>query len=112
MTIRRSVSTVVMAALLAGLIPTGAFAATPGQSRDTRSGGLRAAIDRAATRAVADHQLTPNPRAGQNGVRMQGSGGGHVALVVTLVSAVAGAAGTYYMIKEMKKATNQAASSK
>lgn len=47
-------------------------------------------------------------RSGQAGVA-GGSGGGHaMALIITLVTTAAGIAGTAYMIKSMKKATDQA----
>ena len=54
------------------------------------------------------------PRADRvNGTLMQrgygGGGGGHMMMVMSLVSMVAGVGVTYYMIKEMQKATNQAA---
>jgi hypothetical protein len=62
-----------------------------------------------AAPAAADTQSIPRtmPRTGSNRIRKQG-GGGHFGMVVGLVSTLAGAAGSYYMIKEMKKTTEQA----
>lgn len=107
MTIRQCVSMVVAAALVATAMP--AMAAGPDQIRHGRPAGLRAAIDRAATRAVAEHQLTATPArpAGQSGARLQSRGGGHTAMVISLVSVVAGAAATYLMVKQLKKTTDQ-----
>lgn len=85
MTICQCVSTAVMVAMFAAAFPAGAMAADPGQPRDGRSGSLRAAVDRAATRAVAEHQLTsaPGRPAAQNGARLQSTGGGgHVAMII------------------------------
>lgn len=56
--------------------------------------------------------VTGSSRANQ--VAMQagygGGGGGHLMMVVSLVGMVAGAGMTYYMIKQMQKTTNAAAS--
>jgi hypothetical protein len=46
------------------------------------------------------------PRSGGS-IRKQG-GGGKTGMIIGLVTTLAGAAGTYYMIKEMKKTTDQA----
>jgi hypothetical protein len=61
-----------------------------------------------AAPAAADTQSVPRtmPRSGGR-IRKQG-GGGKTGMVIGLVTTLAGAAGTYYMIKEMKKTTDQA----
>ena len=57
--------------------------------------------------AAVDAQSVPRtmPRS-SGGIRKQG--GGKTGMVVGLVSTLLGAAGTYYMIKELKKTTEQA----
>jgi uncharacterized protein HemX len=93
--------------LVTGAMPV--MAAGPDHVKDTQSGSLRSAVERAATRAVAEHQLTsaPGRPAAQTGARMQSSGGGHTGMIISLVSVIAGAAGTYYMVKQLKKTTDQ-----
>jgi hypothetical protein len=61
-----------------------------------------------APAAAADGQSIPRtmPRSGGS-IRKQG-GGGKTGMMIGLVTTLAGAAGTYYMIKEMKKTTDQA----
>ena len=69
--------------------------------------GSQLALAPAARPAVAAQSIPRTmPRTGSDRVRRQG--GGHAAMVIGLVSTLAGAAGTYYMIKEMKKTTDQA----
>ncbi|MEP6917040.1 MAG: hypothetical protein ABJC89_15420 [Acidobacteriota bacterium] len=78
---------------------------------------LRAAVAKSASQivltstqtAAAEAQSIPRtlPRTGSTRIRKQG-GGGHAGMVIGLVSTLAGAAGTYYMIKELRKTTDQA----
>jgi hypothetical protein len=107
MTIRQCVSMALAVALITGAMPV--MAAGPDQVKDPQSASLRSAVDRAATRAVAEHQLTsaPGRPAPQNGARLQSSGGGHTGMIISLVGVIAGAAGTYYMVKQLKKTTDQ-----
>jgi hypothetical protein len=61
-----------------------------------------------AAPAAADAQSVPRTMPRSSGrIRKQG-GGGKTGMVIGLVTTLVGAAGTYYMIKEMKKTTEQA----
>jgi hypothetical protein len=69
--------------------------------------GSQLALTPAAPEAVKAQSVPRTmPRSGSDRIRQQG--GGHVGMVIGLVSTLAGAAGTYYMIKAMKKSTDQA----
>jgi hypothetical protein len=48
------------------------------------------------------------PRTNNEGVRNQGGGGGKTGMIIGLVTAAAGIAGTVYMVKMMKKTTADA----
>lgn len=67
--------------------------------------GLRASIAREATRAA---QTPPAPVRVPSTVqvRRQGGGGGGGMMLMTLVMTAAGLAGTYFMVKELKKAND------
>jgi len=71
---------------------------------------LKASIQRAATTAAAtaSPSTAPNPmphRSGKAFFKRQG-GGSSTMMVLGIVGALAGVAGTVYMVKEMNKETN------
>jgi hypothetical protein len=110
MTISRSVCVLVIASVLVTALPKAAFANEEGSS--PVSANLRAAIDRAAAKSVAEARdvsapvrgTQPAARARQGG----GGGGGSMMLVWTLVGTVTSLAATYYIMKEMRKETDKA----
>ena len=76
------------------------------------SGGapLQASIQRAASAAAtsASPSNAPNPMPHRGGkAYFKRSGGGSTAMVLGIVGALAGVAGTVYMVKEMNKETNK-----
>jgi len=77
---------------------------------DTAGTPLTASIHRAVTTAAANSSpsTAPNPmphRSGKAYFKRQG-GGGSSMMVLGIVGALAGVAGTVYMVKEMNKQTN------
>jgi len=77
---------------------------------DTAGTPLTASIQRAATTAAAtaSPSTAPNPmphRGGKAFFKRQG-GGSSTMMVLGIVGALAGVAGTVYMVKEMNKETN------
>lgn len=113
MTLRRWISPVLIATMVTALAPATSWAAGPGSSKDKAQGPtLEAAITRAATDAASNPSLqlhSAPPAAAGTGrqVRKQstGGGGGHTAMIVSLVSAAVGIGATVYMVKEMEKTT-------
>jgi hypothetical protein len=110
MTIFRTVAVAVIATILITALPRTTWA---GEETSTPvSVNLRAAIDRAAAQTLAEESrdVTPYPvsqpaaRARQVG----GGGGGAGMLVWTLVGTVTSLAGTYFIVKEMRKETDKA----
>src|SRR5262245_43951135 len=106
MTIRRVLSSALIAALLVGLTPAKTWATSPAQEKAQRTRGLRAAISRAATQAATEPSLQmrgPGKPAAQ-GVRMQSAGGGgHTGMILSIVGTLVGVAGTVYMVKQLQK---------
>lgn len=77
---------------------------------ETAGTPLQASIQRAASAAAtsASPSNAPNPMPHRGGKAFfKRSGGGSTGMVIGLVAAVAGVAGTVYMVKEMNKETNQ-----
>jgi hypothetical protein len=114
MKIRRSVSSVVIAALLGVIAPVNAWAAGAdlAKAKDPNTGRLRAAISRAAGEASANPslQLGVSQPATQpkSGARMQSTGGGHTGMIIGLISTAVGVAATVYTVKALQKSTKQA----
>jgi hypothetical protein len=122
MTIRKVATGVLLLSLVVSAVP--AWAETPA----TPSGGtvapvtLRASVDRAiASAAIAPSQSgesqtgrrgSPPPSqfasGSTTGQSMGGGGGGKTMMIVGILGTVAGLAGTYFVIKEMKKTTDAA----
>ena len=111
MTISRSVSVALIASMLIGALPKTTWAGdevTPAPSVD-----LRAAIDRAAAQSVLESTSyvsspTPAPRPAAR-ARQGGGGGGTSMLIWTLVGTAASLGATYYLVKEMRKQTDEVA---
>lgn len=110
MTLRKIVSATLMASLLLAAAPITARAA----DGPTPAPSLRASMDRAVADAVAAQKANPAANAVRRqasaaaGARMTGGGGGggKGMMVMMLVGTAAGLAGTYYVVKEMRKQSN------
>jgi hypothetical protein len=71
---------------------------------------LRAAIDRAAVRTIAasrDDSSGRDSRAAARARQSVGGGGGSMMMVWTVLGTVTGLATTYFVVKEMRKQTEQ-----
>ena len=108
MRITRSITAVALLAFLSATMPAPARA----QSAPGAPTPLRASIDRAgvtaAQAAVPARRPTPVHREQMMG---GGGGGGAGTMVMTLLMTAASLAGTYYLVKEMRKSNDQAAKS-
>lgn len=111
----RVVSSVVLVAFLSATVPHTANAAPGADGLPTspapQSSPLRQSIDRASARAAA--QLPGVPLRQPRPVRKQmtGGGGGGGMMMMTLVMTAASLAGTYFLVKELKKTTAEASNS-
>jgi len=111
MTVKRWMSAAVVAAIVSGSVPARAAGEESTQGAGDRPVNLNASIARAAERAAADQSRKPMQRpmfASANGQAASGSsgGGGHTAMIISLVSVAAGIGVTYYAVKQMQKTTN------
>ena len=109
MPLNRLVSTLTLAAFLsAGLTPPVAAADPVPRSDQAAPSPLRASIDRAASGA----QFPRVPARRQGTVRRQmmpgGGGGGGGMMLMTLLVTAASLAGTYFLVKELKKSSDDA----
>ncbi len=107
MKVRKVVAMVVMAALLVGIAPLAALAGD-----DTAAApGIRASIDKAVAKSLADNRqpVAPARPAQKRAAAGQavGSGGGKTMAIVAILSTVGGLAATYYVVKQMRKQTGQ-----
>ena len=109
MTLRKIVSTTLMASLLLAAAPITARAA----DGPTPAPSLRASMDRAVADAVAAQKANPAAKAvrrqasAATGARMTGGGGGGKGIMVMMIlGTAAGLAGTYFVVKEMRKQSN------
>lgn len=110
----RCISIVTLAAFLSAAIPHAATAGSPTDGvlpapRPTSS-PLRQSIERASERAAA--QVPGVPARPARPVRKQltgGGGGGGGMMVMTLLMTAASLAGTYFLVKELKKSNDEAA---
>lgn len=103
MTFIQMVSTVVVSSFLVVSLPADVWA---GEDVRAQTRGLRAAVDRAASRIAAE-QLPPS-NAAASARQAVGTGGGSGTLIWTLVGTLASVATTYFVIKEVRKQTEQA----
>ncbi len=97
---------VVIASMLLATMPAGLLAADNAPPVP----GLRASIDRAVAKVLADQPPAPRgpsarPRASASAAQGGGGGAGKAMAVVAIVSAVGGLAATYYIVKQMQKQT-------
>lgn len=109
----RFVSAVTLAAFLtAPISPALAAPADDSQGRAVTASGapstLRASIDRAAERAASQLPGVPLRRPVPVRKQMVGGGGGGGMMVMTLLVTAASLAGTYFLVKELKKSTDEA----
>src|SRR5438309_236630 len=110
---RRLISAAVLAAFVVGLVPATTFAAEETQPAGKTPVVTRASIERAAARAAADKTQPAATRPFKSTEEIQamgGGGGGHaMAIIWSLVGTAISLGTTYYILKEMKKQTDQAA---
>lgn len=111
----RFVSSVVLVAFVSATIPHPAGAAPRANAVPTslapQSSPLRQSIDRAAARAVAPLPGVPLRQPRPVRKQMTGGGGGGGMMMMTLLMTAASLAGTYFLVKELKKSTDEAADS-
>lgn len=101
------VSAVTTAAFLTATMPLAAHAQSAAPRTPTT---FRASIDRAADQAAA--QAPARRRAPVRKEQMMGGGGGGGGMMLmTLIGTVVGLAGTYFLVKEMRKQNDEAAKS-
>jgi len=108
----RFVALALAASILTTAFPAPARAGDPTTPPAAASIDLRAAVDRAAANlAAVPAPRTPDERrpARAQAAAYGGGGGGKGMLIVTLVSTAVGLGATYYLMKEMKKQTDEAA---
>lgn len=100
-------SILTIAALLTTAIATPATADPSGTARPAAT-ALRTSIDRAARDAVAQAPARPRATTPVRKAMMQGGGGGGGMMLMALIGTAAGLAGTYFIVKEMRKQNDQA----
>ena len=111
MRVNRFISAAIVASLLCGISPLSALAEE--RAAESASVDLRAAINRAAVRLATDGERTPArlasraPAKARQGPAARSGGGGKSTLIWTLVSTAASIGATYYIVKEVKKQTEQ-----
>lgn len=115
-------SVVTLVAFLATLVPVPAMAGPadpveqtpnprPLSATATGSSSLRASIDRAVREASAQPvALVQAPPSVRRAMQQGPGGGGSGMMIMSLVSVVGGLATTYFVMKEMRKQTDQARS--
>ncbi len=106
----RFVSALTLLAFLAASAPRLAVASpadggSPGAVPQAST--LRQSIDRASKHAASQFPRVPDRPAGPVRKQMTGGGGGGMMMMTLLVTA-ASLAGTYFLVKEMKKSTDEA----
>ena len=74
----------------------------------TQPSSLRQSIDQAGTRAAAQFPRVPDRPATPVRKQMMGGGGGGGMMMMTLLVTAASLAGTYFLVKEMKKSNDEA----
>ena len=102
MTFIQTVSAIVVGSFLTASLPSTVWA---GEEGDARSRGLRRAVDRAASRFVAEQPSVTN--AASSARQAVGAGGGSGVMIWTLVGTLASVATTYFVIKEVRKQTDK-----
>lgn len=97
------VSAVTMAAFLTASMPMAAHAQSAASATPTT---FRASIDRAASQAVAQAPAT-RTRPVRKTQSMGGGGGGGM-ILMSLIGTAVGLAGSYFLVKEMRKQNDEA----
>ncbi|MBL8135450.1 MAG: hypothetical protein JNL48_02415 [Acidobacteria bacterium] len=87
--------------------PVGAAPPDPQPAASSPVSTFRASIDQAAAQA-APLQIPTRRRGDARKQMMGGGGGGGGMMVMTLLVTAASLAGTYFLVKELKKSTDQA----
>lgn len=102
------VAAVTIVAFLSAGVAGPAFAQAPiSPASEAAPSPLRASIDRAAERA-AQFPNAPARRPGEVRKQMAGGGGGGGGMMMmTLLITAASLAGTYFLVKELKKSTDK-----
>jgi hypothetical protein len=105
MTLKKLVSTTLIASLLFATAPITARAADGPKLAPS----LRASMERAVAAAIADQKANPAAKAPRRsasaaaGAQQVSGGGGGGMMVMMLIGTAAGLAGTYFLVKEMRK---------
>lgn len=97
----------VSAATIVALLATTTVPASAQNAAATQA-PLRASIDREAAKAAAQPALPARQKTPVRSKRMQGGGGGGGMIVMTVIGTVASLAATYFVVKEMRKRTDEA----
>ncbi len=109
----RFVSAVTLASFLAASVPhTASAAPADGDglvAQATQPTPLRQSIARAADQAATQFPRVPARPAAPVRKQMTGGGGGGGMMMMTLLVTAASLAGTYFLMKELKKSTETAA---
>ena len=111
MRIKSLVAAAVIVALGMGLVPPSARAEDNSTAVTTTRVDFQKAIAHAVEQSSGGRQGATVPLGRVSQPAMQsgyGGGGGHMMMVVSLVGMVAGIGMTYYMVKQMQKATGDA----
>jgi hypothetical protein len=113
---KKMLCSLVALSLMTSALPAAAASGEPVTVQVPTAISLRTAVAQTAARvalqpaAVAQQPANvpaPMPRQGSSGVRHQG-GGGKTGMVIGLVSTLVGVATTFVVVKQMKKATDEA----
>lgn len=112
---KKMLCSLVALSLMTSALPAAAATGESVTVQAAAAGSLRTAIAQTAARvalqpAAAQQPANvpaPMPRKGSSGVRHQG-GGGKTGMVIGLVSTLVGVATTVVVVKQMKKATDEA----
>lgn len=102
------VTLLTLTAFLAASLPAAAEPVARVARPDPQTSSLKASIDRAAEQAAAQYPGLPTRRATPVRKQMSGGGGGGGMMVMTLLVTAASLAGTYFVVKELKKTTDEA----
>ncbi len=105
----RILTSLTLTAFLAGLVPVAAEPVTRAVPvKPSEASALQVSIDRAAKEAAAQSPRLPARRPTPVRKQMSGGGGGGAMIVTTLLVTAASLAGTYFLVKELKKSTDEA----
>ena len=102
------VTVLTLTAFLAASLPVAAEPTARVGRPDPQTSPLKASIDRAAEQAAAQYPGLPTRKATPVRKQMSGGGGGGGMMVMTLLVTAASLAGTYFLVKELKKSTDEA----